>query len=490
MNRRVDFHRDTAGDSPWLWGAAWLFIIVTLAALVLIPVAVQHVVDSHRSQIEASEPARTLVMGLRFDLLRERFALSDYARTGEAAHAEEFRAARNQERRDFELLEPLARDLGGNVVSYFEKARGAINIWHHQLHDDELTARGPAAVAMVETPQMRELFREVLLTTSELDSVIVRTTEQVRANIGRSERIGLLLTFVTGSLALLAAATVGWLVWRMRRLADETERRRQQAAEALAESARSAEARTRLLQGITHDVKNPLGAAKGYGELLGMEVKGPLDAEQHRLLEGMQRSIDNALAIISELLDLARADSGGISVQRVDIDLRQLVREAVEDHRAAAQNAGHDVHFDGGKGELRIYTDPVRVRQVLDNLISNAIKYTPAPGNIVVRTEQVRGLHDGRAEMAVLVSDTGPGIPFDKRELIFNEFTRLEDAGELKGHGLGLAIARRVARIIGGELAVADSDGPGATFVLTLPQREPNTAASSQGDKRSVVQRP
>jgi signal transduction histidine kinase len=422
--------------------------------------------------------------------VRERSALSDFARTGEPAHAAEFRAARSEERRDFQRLEPLARALDGSVLSYFEKARTVTGIWHRQLHDDELTTRGPAAIAMVETPQMRELFRDVMLATSELDSMIVRTTDQVRARIDRSERVGLLLTFVTGALALLAATTVGWLVWRMRRLADETERRRQQAAAALAESARSAEARTRLLQGITHDVKNPLGAAKGYAELLGLEVKGPLGAEQHKLLEGMQRSIDNALAIISELLDLARADSGGISVQRVDIDLRQLAREAVEDHRPAAQNSGHELHFDGAKGELRIFTDPVRVRQVLDNLISNAIKYTPAPGSIIVRAEQQPAGRDGQVGLALTVSDTGPGIPLDKRELIFNEFTRLDDGGELKGHGLGLAIARRVARILGGELAVADTSGRGATFVLTLPQREPPASRSHQGDSRSVVQRP
>jgi signal transduction histidine kinase len=242
---------------------------------------------------------------------------------------------------------------------------------------------------------------------------------------------------------------------------------------ALAESARAAEARTRLLRGITHDVKNPIGAAKGYAELLDLGVKGTLTAEQREMVHGVTRSLDAALAIISDLLDLARTDSGGISVHRVSVDLRSLVREAVEDHRAVAEKAGHQLSFEVPDSPLQIYTDPARVRQVLDNLLSNAIKYTPAPGSIMVTAEgNVRAAPRVRHAVAIHVSDSGPGIPPDMREHIFDEFTRLEDS--LKGHGLGLAIARRIARLLGGDLGVAESNGRlgGATFVLWLPRRE------------------
>jgi signal transduction histidine kinase len=281
-----------------------------------------------------------------------------------------------------------------------------------------------------------------------------------------------MMTFVSGALALLAAGVVAALAVRVRRLAHIAERRRRQMAEALEQSARAAEARQRLLRGITHDVKNPLGAARGYAELLSMGLKGSLNPEQETLVQGIERSINNALTIISDLLDLARSDSGGVTVNRVNVDVNDIVRDAVEDHRAAAETAGHEIVC-ATSGMLHCFTDPTRVRQVLDNLITNAIKYTPAPGRIIVRTDSnADDAPFGRRAVAIRVTDNGPGIPVEQRERIFDEFTRLDDNSSLKGHGLGLAIARRMARLLGGELGVADMRGPGATFVLWLPQRE------------------
>src|SRR5690606_2933936 len=109
---------------------------------------------------------------------------------------------------------------------------------------------------------------------------------------------------------------------------------------ALAEAARANEARTRLLRGITHDVKNPLGAAKGYAELLEMGIKAPILPEQTPLVQGVKRSVDSALAIITDLLDIAYADRGGLPVRRVPVDLAELTRETLEDYRAEAEAAG------------------------------------------------------------------------------------------------------------------------------------------------------
>jgi signal transduction histidine kinase len=120
------------------------------------------------------------------------------------------------------------------------------------------------------------------------------------------------------------------------------------------------------------------------------------------------------------------------------------------------------------------------VRQVLGNLLSNAVKYTPAPGRITVRAEHADGGSARPGAWAVLrVSDTGPGIPVEQREAVFDEFTRLHDGTQIKGHGLGLAISRRVARLLGGDLDVSGAPGEGATFNLWLPLRDSDEPSPS-----------
>src|SRR5690606_27719591 len=279
-----------------------------------------------------------------------------------------------------------------------------------------------------------------------------------------------------------AAILVGWSALREHRLRRQIqlslakENQQRELAEARQrELERITESRVRLIRGVTHDVKNPLGAAKGYAELLEMGIKDPLTPGQRPLLEGIQRSVDRALAIITDLLDLARADGGGLTVEPVEVDLPDIVRETVEIQRSTAEAKGHSLEFEA-RQTSHLVTDPDRVGQVLGNLLSNAIKYTPPPGRIRVEC----GVRDGTAILnpgpwaTVEVSDSGPGIPVEQREAIFDEFTRLEEGSPHHGHGLGLAIGRRIARLLGGELTVEDSPLGGATFVLWLPLDGPN----------------
>jgi PAS domain S-box-containing protein len=230
------------------------------------------------------------------------------------------------------------------------------------------------------------------------------------------------------------------------------------------------EARTRLLRGVTHDVKNPLGAADGYAQLLEMELEGTLLPEQEKWVAGVRRGIGGALALITDLLDLSLAESGGLPVTREPVDLRLLAMEALEEHRGAAEAAGH-VLGRLGEGRVPVHTDPARVRQVLGNLLTNAIKYTPAPGRITLRVERgaERGARGFGDWVAAHVSDSGPGIPPGERESIFGEFHRLHSAQQATGHGLGLAISRLVARLLDGDLTVSGEPGEGATFSLWLP---------------------
>ncbi|HEX8671359.1 MAG TPA: HAMP domain-containing sensor histidine kinase [Longimicrobium sp.] len=236
------------------------------------------------------------------------------------------------------------------------------------------------------------------------------------------------------------------------------------------------EARTRLLRGVTHDVKNPLGAADGYAQLLEMELEGTLLPEQEKWVAGVRRGIGGALALITDLLDLSLAESGGLPVTREAVDLRLLAMEAVEEHRGAAEAAGHVLSREGD-GPVRVHTDPARVRQVLGNLLTNAIKYTPPPGRIVLRLEGDAERGSGEW-VAAHVSDNGTGIPLAERESIFGEFHRLHSADQASGHGLGLAISRLIARLLDGDLTVSGEPGEGATFSFWLPS---GSAPSSAG---------
>ncbi len=228
------------------------------------------------------------------------------------------------------------------------------------------------------------------------------------------------------------------------------------------------EARTRLLRGVTHDVKNPLGAADGYAQLLEMELRGTLLPEQARWVAGIRRGIHGALAMVGDLLDLSLAESGGLPVNREPVDLAAVAAEALEDQRGAAEAAGHVLAWEGGP-PVPVHTDPARVREVLGNLLSNAIKYTPAPGRITLSLQTDADAPGPGPWVAAHVRDTGPGIPPDARESIFGEFHRLPTAGGAAGHGLGLAISRLIARLLDGDLTVSGAPGEGATFTLWLP---------------------
>ncbi|MEX2375449.1 MAG: ATP-binding protein [Dehalococcoidia bacterium] len=238
---------------------------------------------------------------------------------------------------------------------------------------------------------------------------------------------------------------------------------------------RATETRGRLIRGVTHDVKNPLGAADGFAQLLEMELKSKLSPEQATLVAGVRRGIGSALRIITDLLDLSQVENSGLLVDPISLDLSALVMEAVENHRGAAEVAGHVLEFDAGLSDTRrartLDSDPVRIGQVLGNLLTNAVKYTPAPGTISVWLEDVKNGDPSRPGewMAVHVRDTGPGIPLSERENVFAEFRRLQTPSNSGGHGLGLAISRRIARLVGGELTVGGEPGGGAVFSLWLP---------------------
>jgi PAS domain S-box-containing protein len=253
--------------------------------------------------------------------------------------------------------------------------------------------------------------------------------------------------------------------------------RREQSARAEAERReeeleRVTESRARLIRGFTHDVKNPLGAADGYLQLLEEGIVDQLTGKQRDSVAKARRSIGSALRLIEDLLELARAEAGEVTISDEATDIREVARAAADAHRATAEAKGLDLKIDLPASLPPIRSDPIRIRQVLGNLLSNAVKYTDA-GQVTVRVDLRDGLPapgPGRW-LAVAVADTGPGIPEDQQRFLFQEFRRVRPADDQKGAGIGLPISRRIAHALGGEITVESEIGKGSTFTLWLPLR-------------------
>ena len=232
---------------------------------------------------------------------------------------------------------------------------------------------------------------------------------------------------------------------------------------------RVTESRTRLMRGFSHDVKNPLGAADGHAQLLEDGILGELSEQQRDSVGRIRRSIHSSLHLIDDLLELARAEAGQLEIAREPTDVAAIASDVTDDFRAKAEAKGLALDIHAGD-DAHTETDPVRVRQVLGNLLSNAVKYT-REGQVAV-TVEVHADGDGPRPgewIAVRVRDTGPGIPPDKRERIFQEFTRLDPEAE-QGAGVGLAISRRITELMGGEITLESEVGRGSTFTLWIPR--------------------
>ena len=265
--------------------------------------------------------------------------------------------------------------------------------------------------------------------------------------------------------------------------AEERERllENERSARSIAESRRSelervTESRARLVRGFTHDVKNPLGAADGFLALLEEGVLGEVSDKQLGTIAKARRAIGHALELIAHLLELARAEAGQLEIRRRKTDLSKQLCELAEAFAAQARAKGLAVDVAVEPDLPSIETDPTRLRQVVGNLISNAVKYTPAGGRI-----DIRACHSGESaqdrEIVISVVDNGPGIPADKQSMLFTEFTRFDpDAAE--GAGIGLAISQKIAQALGGEITVKSDARNGSTFALHLP------ASLSRGDAR------
>jgi len=229
------------------------------------------------------------------------------------------------------------------------------------------------------------------------------------------------------------------------------------------------QAKTQFLRTISHELRTPMTAVIGYAGLLSDEVSGPINVKQREHLRRMRDSSEHMLALIEELLGFAKLDAGEDEVRVQRVVASAIVEEAVGVILPLAHKKGLRVRVEMPEAPIELHTDPLKLRQILVNLLANAVKYTDE-GDVVL----ILRIDGVGAELRVYfeVTDSGRGISAEDQQHVFESFwqanqTLTRTAG---GTGLGLAVARQLARLLGGDVIIARSDvGRGSTFIASLP---------------------
>jgi signal transduction histidine kinase len=272
----------------------------------------------------------------------------------------------------------------------------------------------------------------------------------------QAEQVGQQLATVASQLALALTR-------------ERLHRREQESAASLLEQNERLreldELKNRFVSSASHELRTPLAAIVGYLELVLGGEAGELTDQQKEFLEIIDRNCDRLNKLVDDILFMGRVDSDRLTLEPQPVDLAGLAGTEVESMRAAAERKAVGIALDAPQDVPALEGDPTRLTQLLDNLISNAVKFTPEGGTVTVAVSA-----DPDA-VSVAVHDTGVGIPADELQRIFERFFRASTAASsgVSGTGIGLAIVQSIAEAHGGSVAAESEVGAGTTFTVTLP---------------------
>ena len=313
-----------------------------------------------------------------------------------------------------------------------------------------------------------------LRSAQQLNEVHQRERDSMQQAINKAMEARQYLLWQIGLLAvvaIIAAIILLWYIWR-----DTQKERiyRENLENANEEIRRIMQQREHLLLTITHDIKAPAASISGFIDLMKDYVN---DARGAECLVNIKRSAHHLSHLVAALLDYHQLENGLMKVHSTDFSPKELVDESVEGMRVQAESKGLKISYEIKEKEHNaLYNaDAFRIRQILDNLISNAIKYTDRGGiSISMSIHQKRNayniIENKNAYLLTLdVTDTGKGMTTEERQKVFQAFTRLKNAQGIEGTGLGLSITHELATLLGGEIHVKSEVGKGSTFTATIP---------------------
>lgn len=283
-----------------------------------------------------------------------------------------------------------------------------------------------------------------------------------------TSRQGTILRIVL--LALMAIGSAAILLTYILRDVRRDRLHRQRLVEAKAETEKLMQQRERLLLTITHDIKAPAASIAGFISLLQPYVQG---AKATGYLTNIGTSATHLQRLVSALLDYHLLESGKAELHNISFVPLRLANEVVGEMRPMAQSKGLTLRTDADEGAQRMCkADAFRVKQILNNLVGNALKYTDE-GGVTITLRLVAGW------LTLAVTDTGRGMTSDEQHRVFDAFTRLPGAQGIEGIGLGLSITRETVQLLGGTIHVTSTVGQGSTFTVRLPMKVATSAAAT-----------
>lgn len=289
------------------------------------------------------------------------------------------------------------------------------------------------------------------------------------------------LTAIAPSLAVaLANASANErLAAQSRRLAEQNElleEQRSRIANTARELQRASALKDRFLAAVSHELRTPMTVILGFTGTLLRGTQGELNPQQRESLERVQRNARLLLGLINDVLDISKIESGKAEIRREVVSVSSLLQQVGKDYEEAARRKGLSLQITSSPELSNVIGDPAKLTQILANLVGNALKFTET-GFVEVRAEP-----RGQARWALVVTDSGIGIPEEEHDAIFEEFRQGESADHYGhgGTGLGLAIVRKLAILLGGTVSVQSASGQGSTFTVTLPRELTDAAAPAE----------